>query len=202
MTTISPTTFSFPTKRIALAIASILTGALAGLLGYLVGQYFYALFVFPFILLAIGTIFYVPSLKFLRTSSWLFNAFCGLLMGLMIFFTFHYVEYSLFRARNISSFEVSQHLDSSAASKAVDAFLQKQTGAGGFIGFMKYNNAQWNPYVYYFVQGGIVARTFKIYLHSRNGWLYLAGEAAVLLDGSALLGSLAGERLFLKKKTV
>lgn len=122
-------------------------------------------------------------------------------MGLMILFTFHYVEYSLFRARNVSTFEATQHLDQADASKAVDAFLQKQTGAGGFIGFLKYNNAQWNPYVYYFTQNGIVTRTFKIYLHNRNGWVYLAGEAAVLLGGSALLGFLAGGRLFLKKKT-
>ncbi len=201
MTNTNSTKSTFPTKAFALLAASILTGALAGLLGYLLGQYFYIIVVFPFILLAIGAILYFPSLKFLRTPSWLFNAFCGLLMGLMLFFTFHYVEYSIFRAKNISTFEVSQHLDSSAASQAVDAFLQKQTGAGGFIGFIKYKNAQWNPYVYYFEQGGKIIRTFKVYLRSRNGWLYLAGEAAILLGGSALLGILAGKRLFLKKKT-
>lgn len=200
MTTISSTNSSSPKKYIVLVAASILTGALAGFIGYLIGQYFYVLFLFPFILLAIGAILYFPSLKFLRSSSWLFNAFCGLLMGLMIFFTFHYVEYSLFRAKNISTFEVSQHLDQNAASKAVDAFLQKQTGVSGFVGFIKYDNTQWNPYVYYFEQGGLITRTLKIYLRSRNGWLYLAGEAAILLGGSTLIGFLAGRRLFLKKK--
>lgn len=201
MTTTNPTKSTFPVKPLVLLAASILTGALAGFIGYLIGQYFYVLFVFPFILLAIGAIFYYPSLKFLRTSSWLFNASCGLLMGLMILFTFHYVEYSLFRAKNTSTFEVSQKLDQSAASQAVDVFLQKQTGIGGFIGFLKYNNAQWNPYVYYFEQGGEITRTLKIYLHNRNGWQYLAGEAAVLIGGSVVIGLLAGKRFSLKKKT-
>ncbi len=191
---------SFPIKAFALLIASILDGALAGFIGYLIGQYFYVLFIFPFILLAIGTILYFPSLKYLQPSSWLFNAFCGLLMGLMIFFTFHYVEYSLFRAKNVRTFEVFQHLDQSAALKATDAFLQKQTSMSGFVGFIKYNNAQWNPYVYYFVQDGVVAHALKIYLHSRNGWFYLAGEAGLLLGGSFIIGLLAGKRFSWKRK--
>jgi hypothetical protein len=193
---------SFPIKYVALFAASVLVGALAGFLGYWIGQYFYALFVFPFVLLIIGAILYFPLSKFLRTSNWLFNAFCGLLMGLMIFLTFHYVEYSLFRAKNISTFEVSRNLDQSAASKAVDAFLQEQTGAGGFIGFIKYKNAQWNPYVFYYEQEGKIVRTFKVYLHGRNGWLYLAGEAAVLLGGSALPVFWQGRRFFSKRKTI
>jgi hypothetical protein len=189
-----------PTRYILLAFLSILTGALAGFIGYLIGQYFYMLVLFPVILLALGAILYFPSLRFLRTSNSLFNALCGLLMGLMILFTFHYVEYSLFRAKNISAIEISQHLDQSAASKAVDTFLQKETGLSGFPGFIKYENAQWNPYVYYLEQGGLITRTLKIYLRGRNGWLYLAGEAAILVGGSALIGFLAGWRLFSKKK--
>jgi hypothetical protein len=161
---------------------------LAGALGYWIGQYFYVLFIYPLILLVIGIILYFPSLRFFGTSSSLFNAFCGFLMGLMILLVFHYVEYSLFRTKSINMFEISQGVNQSAASQAVDAFLKKETGLGGFGGFIRYQNSQMNPYVYYGLQSGRVAHTYRIYLHGRTGWAYLAGEAAVLSIGSALIG--------------
>ncbi len=190
--TISLENLPTPTRYILLAVLSILTGLLAGVIGYLIGQYFYVIFVYPFILLAIGAILYLPSLWFFRTSSLLFNAFCGLLLGLMILFAFHYVEYSLFRQKNISTFEISQGMNQSTASQAVDTFLQKKTGLGGFGGFIKYENSQMNPYVVYTLRSsGRVAHTYKIYLHGRTGWAYHAGETAVLLIGSALIGFFA-----------
>ena len=180
----------FPTsvRYILLAIASILTGMLAGFIGYWLGQYFYVPFLYPFILLVIGLILYFPSLRFFGTSSSLFNAFCGFLLGLMILLAFHYVGYSLFREKNINTFEISRGVDQSTASQAVDSFLQKETGWGGFGGFIKYENSQMNPYVFYVVRSGRVAHTYNIYLHGRTGWAYLAGEAAVLSIGSALIG--------------
>jgi len=180
----------FPTsvRYILLAIASILTGMLAGFIGYWLGQYFYVPFLYPFILLVIGLILYFPSLRFFGTSSSLFNAFCGFLLGLMILLAFHYVGYSLFREKNINTFEISSDVDQSTASQAVDSFLQKETGWGGFGGFIKYENSQMNPYVYYYLQSGRAAHTLKIYLHGRTGWAYLTGEAAVLSIGSALIG--------------
>jgi hypothetical protein len=176
-----------PSRYILLAAVSALTGALAGFIGYLIGQYFYVLFLYPFILLAIGAILYFPSLRFFGTSNSLFNGFCGLLLGLMIFFVFHFIEYSLFRTKNISLFML-QGMNQSAASQAVNAFLQKVTGLGGFAGFVKYQNSLWNPYVYYVLQSSRVAHTLKIYLHGKTGWLYLVGEVFVLLGGSALIG--------------
>jgi len=180
----------FPTsvRYILLAIASILTGMLAGFIGYWLGQYFYVPFLYPFILLVIGLILYFPSLRFFGTSSSLFNAFCGFLLGLMILLAFHYVGYSLFREKNINTFEISSDVDQSTASQAVDSFLQKETGWGGFGGFIKYENSQMNPYVFYVLRSGRVAHTYNIYLHGRTGWAYLAGEAAVLSIGSALIG--------------
>ena len=176
-----------PARYILLAALSALTGALAGVIGYLIGQYFYILFLYPFILLAIGAILYIPSLWFFRTSSSLFNAFCGLLLGLMIFFVFHYIEYSLFQTKNISIFML-QGMNQSAASQAVNTFLQKETGLGGFAGFVKYQNSLWNPHVYYVLQSSRVTHTLKIFLHGKTGWFYLVGEALVLLGGAALIG--------------
>ena len=184
---------SAPARYIILAIASILTGMLAGFIGYWLGQYFYVPFLYPFVLLVIGLILYFPSLRFFGTSSSLFNAFCGFLLGLMILLAFHYVGYSLFREKNINTFEISRGVDQGTASQAVDSFLQKETGWGGLGGFIKYENSQMNPYVYYMVQSGRVAHTYNIYLHGRTGWAYLAGEAAVLLIGSALIGFFSGK---------
>jgi len=180
----------FPTsvRYILLAIVSVLIGMLAGFIGYLIGQYFYVLFLYPFILLVIGIILYFPSLRFFGTSSSWFNAFSAFLMGLMILLVFHYMEYSLFRGKNINTFEISRGVNQSAASQAVDSFLQTETGWGGFGGFIKYENSQMNPYVFYVVRSGRVAHTYNIYLHGRTGWAYLAGEAAVLSIGSALIG--------------
>ena len=187
MKSISTVNLPVPVRYVLLAVASILTGLLAGSVGYLIGQFFYVLFLYPFILLAIGAILYLPSLWFLRTRNSLFNAFCGLLLGLMILFVFHYIGYSLFRTKNINLFEI-QGINQSAASQAVDAFLQKETGLGGFAGYLKYQNSLWNPNVYYFLQSGRVVHTFEIYLRGKRGWAYLAGETAVLLIGLALIG--------------
>ena len=182
---------SAPARYMLLAALSILTGLLAGAIGYLIGQYFYVLFLYPFMLLAIGAILFYPSLRFFATSRSWFNAFCGLLLGLMILLDFHAMEYALFRQKSIDTFEISRGLNQSAAARAVDAFLQQETGLGGLGGFIKYQDAQMNPYVYYALRSGRVAHTFKIYLHGRTGWAYLAGEAAVLLGGGALAGFLS-----------
>ena len=106
MKSISTVNLPVPVRYVLLAVASILTGLMAGFVGYLIGQFFYVLFLYPFILLAIGAILYLPSLRFLRTPNSLFNAFCGLLLGLMILFVFHYIGYSLFRTKNINLFEI------------------------------------------------------------------------------------------------
>ncbi|HUI87242.1 MAG TPA: hypothetical protein VLX61_00830 [Anaerolineales bacterium] len=181
---------SAPARGMLLAALSILTGLLAGAIGYLIGQVFYVLFLYPFILLVIGAILFYPSLRFFATSRSLFNAFCGLLLGLMILLDFHSIEYALFRQKNIDTFEISRGMNHSAAAQAVDAFLQQETGLSGLGGFVKYQDSQMNPYVYYALRSGRVAHTLKIYLHGRTGWAYLAGEAAVLLGGGALVGFL------------
>jgi hypothetical protein len=173
--------------RILLPV-SILAGTVAGLLGYSVGQYFYALFVFPFILLAIGLLLFLPALRFFKTPSALYNAACGLLMGLALFAGFHYTEYFVFRSEITARIQAAEGLDKDAASTSLDAFLKEKTGIGGFLGFTKYQQSQWRPYVYYFIRDGEVASAQDLVLRGRIAWLYLGGEAAVLLVGSALLG--------------
>ncbi len=186
-------------RYLLLPLLALLTGALTAFLGYLLGQYFYVIFLYPLLLLLIGAALFFPSLKFLRTPLPLYNAFCGLLLGLALFLTFHLVEYSIFRAKNISTFETSQHLSASAASKATDNMLRKATGLEGFLGYMKYKNSLSNPYVIYIPRGDTAPYTLKIFLHGRNGWLYLAFEAAVVMAGSALLGFFFGRPLFKRK---
>ncbi|HEX2697182.1 MAG TPA: hypothetical protein VHM28_05695, partial [Anaerolineales bacterium] len=119
-------------------LASILAGAIAGFVGYAIGQYFYMLFVFPFVLLIGGVLLFIPILKFFKALNPIFNALCGLLMGLMIFTSFHYTEYSIFRSRLTARLEASQSINEGEASKSVDAFLKEKTGLSGFLGFMKY----------------------------------------------------------------
>ena len=185
----------FSKQHLILLLASILTGGIAGLSGYILGQYFYMLFVFPFILLTIGLAFFLPTLKFFKTSSALYNALCGLLMGLAIFTAFHYTEYSIFNARITARIESSQGVDKATASKSLDSFLKEKTGLGGFAGFMKYQQSQWRPYVYYFVKDGNITGSQDLALRGGIAWLYLAGEATMLAGGLALTGFFASKKI-------
>lgn len=191
----------FSSKHLILLIASILIGIVAGFLGYLIGQYFYMLFLFPFIMLGIGALLYIPTLRFFRTASVPYNVLCGFLMGLMIFTTFHYVEYTLFRSKVIHTFEISQNENRSEAAKSTNAFLRERTGMTGFPGYMRYQLQQFQPYVYYTTaQDGKFTYTMVVYLHGKNSWLYLGGEIAVLIGGAALLGFLGDSSLFARLK--
>lgn len=201
MTEIQSRTSRFSSKHLLLLAASILIGIVSGFVGYLIGQYFYMLFVFPFILLGIGAVIYLPTLKFFRTPSILYNAFCGFLMGLMIFTTFHYVEYALFRAKTIHTFEVSQSENRAAAVKSTNVFLRERTGMTGFPGYMRYELKQFQPFVYYTTtKDGTISHSMVVYLHGKNSWLYLGGEIVVLIGGGTLLGLLASSRLFARLK--
>lgn len=191
----------FSSKNLILPAASLLIGIITGLIGYLIGQFFYMLFVFPLILLGIAALLYLPILKYFRTASLPYNVFCGVLLGVMIFTTFHYVGFTLFRAKMMHTFEVSQNETAAAARESMNAFLHQKTGLTGFPGYMRYELQQFQPYVYYTTKGdGVISHSFVVYLHGKNSWLYLGGEAAVLLGGAALLGLLAGSRLFARLK--
>ena len=191
----------FSSKQLILLIASILIGIVAGFLGYLIGQYFYMLFLFPFIMLGIGALLYLPILRFFRTASTPYNVLCGFLMGLMIFTTFHYVEYALFRSKIIHTFEISQNENQVDAAKSANTFLRKQTGMSGFPGYMQYQLQQFQPYVYYTTAAdGKITHRIAFYLHGKNSWLYLGGEIAVLIGGAALLGFLGNSRLLMRLK--
>jgi len=185
----------FSKQHLILLPASILTGSIAGLIGYIIGQYFYMLFAFPFILLAIGLAFFLPILKFIKTSSAPYNVLCGLLMGLMIFITFHYTEYSIFNSRITARIQSAQNMSQTTAFKSLDSFLKDKTGFGGFIGFMKYQQSQWRPYVYYFVKDGNITGSQDLALRGGIAWLYLAGEAGLLAGGLALTGFFAGKKI-------
>ncbi|GEM_PF-4270235 len=185
----------FSKQHLILLPASILTGSIAGLIGYIIGQYFYMLFVFPFLLLAIGLAFFLPTLKFSKTSNALYNALCGLLMGLAIFTAFHCTEYSIFDARITTRIESAQNVDRATASGSLDSFLKEKTGLGGFAGFMKYQQSQWRPYVYYFVKGGNITGSQDLALRGKIAWLYLIGEAGLLAGGLAAIGFFAGKKI-------
>ncbi len=177
----------FP-RGIFLLAGSLIAGAIAGLAGYWIGQYVYILFVFPFLLLAIGALLFLPLLRFFATTSTLVNGLCGFLLGFMILLGFHYVEYSLFRSRMIQVARLAQPAGETSPSASVDAFLEKETGLPGFPGYMIYQQNQYRPYVYYFTRGDKITGSLVFNLWRRNAWLYLAGEALVLLVGSALSG--------------
>jgi hypothetical protein len=181
-------------KRIGLMFASTAIGGLAGGVGYLIAGYFYALFLFPFILLAVAGIFYIPALRFLGSSGKTINSLCGLVMGLALFSGFHYTEYLVFRSDITGRIQAAASLDEASASRSLDAYLTEKTGLGGFLGFMNYQQSQWRPYVYYFVKDGEISSSQDLVLQGTKAWLYLAGEAAVLISGGGLLGFLGTSR--------
>ena len=177
-----------------LAIVSIIAGILAGFLGYLLGQYFYMLFVFPIILLFIGLAFFIPAILFFKNVSLRWIMLCGALMGLLILTTFHYTEYMVFRNKAVQTAQISQNLSARNASLAVDNFLKSKVRLGGFLGFIRYQQTQLRPYIFYTTKDNQLTNTIVFYLHGRNGWLYLAGEFAILLGGALLIGFFTGKR--------
>lgn len=182
-------------NNIFLAIISMIAGILAGFLGYLLGQYFYILFVFPFILLAIGFIFFIPAVLFFKNINLRWMMLCAVVMGLLTLVTFHYTEYMVFRNKAVQSAQISQNLSERNAALTVDKFLKSKVGASGFLGFLKYQDSQLRPYIFYTTKGSELTNTIVFFLHGRNGWLYLAGEAAILLGGSLLIAFFTGKRI-------
>lgn len=180
-------------RFLILVLLSVLAGILSALVGYWIGQYYYVLFVYPFVLLIIGLLLYLPVRAHFGIQHRLRNVLCGLAMGLTIFVTFHYIEYTIFRSKALQIIELSQHVGEAAASKTLDAFLVQKSGLSGFPGFMKNQQSQLRPYVYYFTRRGEITQTLEFYLREKTAWLYLAGEAAVLLGGMAVLGLLGAE---------
>jgi len=172
-----------------LMMAAISSGIAAGLIGYFIGEHVYVLFVFPFILLLIGTVFYLFFLRFFRATSALGRALGGLIMGLTILLTFHYVEYSVFRSNVITKIEVAHNISRARAAFSLDAFLREQAGRGGFVGFLKYQQSQFRPFTWSLTRrDGKIIRTFAFYLRRKTAWPYRMGEASVLLGGGFVAG--------------
>lgn len=177
----------FTGKRFSMMTA-IPSGVAAGLVGYFIGEYVYMLFVFPFALLLIGTMFYLLFMRFSKTTDTLHRALGGLVMGLTALLVFHYIEYSIFRSNVIARIETAQNTGRADAISSFNSFLKDQTGQEGFLGFLNYQQARLRPFSYSFTRDGKIIRTFAFYLHGKTAWLYLAGEASVLLGGGILAG--------------
>ncbi len=185
-----------------LTVAAIAAGLLTGIIGYLIGQYFYIIILFPFILLVIGIFLFLPAIKFFKTSSFLVNALYGLLMGLMIFITFHYAEYYVFRSETAKSIQAAQHIDQQAAVDSIESFIQKKTGSNGFLGFLKLQASQSQGFVYYVTQKNRITNTLHLTLFGIRTYLYWVAEGAVILGGSFLLGLFAAGNPFRRKQPV
>ncbi len=171
-----------------LMIAAILSGVAAGLIGYFIGEHVYVLFIFPFILLLIGTVLYLFFLRFFGATRALGRAWGGLIMGLTILLTFHYVEYSVFRSNVIAKIEAAHPASRTSAPLSIDAFLRDRTGLGGFVGFLKYQQSQFRPFSWSLTRDNKIIRTFALYLRRKTAWPYLMGEASVLLGGGFVAG--------------
>src|SRR5258708_5977793 len=128
--------------KLGLPAAAVIVGSISGILGYLIGQYFYAIFLFPFILLTIGAILYFPVLKFFKTQSVFYNALCGLLLGLAAFVMLHYMGYRVYIFETARSMQLIQRMDQRSALDSIEGLIRSQTGVGGFIGFMKFQAIQ------------------------------------------------------------
>jgi hypothetical protein len=175
-----------------LLLSSILGGMTFGGLTFFISRLFYLIFLFPIAMgVAGGMVNGLGISKGKVRNPWVGATF-GVLTGLTICGTLHGGEYFSFRQ------EAAQHIreelgqvDDATAGVAIDAFLEQETGAAGFFGFLQ-SNAKQGVSIGKLGQEGVS-------LGKTGTWIYWSVELAAIATIAGFLGYAAAKEPFCEK---
>ncbi|HEX6290768.1 MAG TPA: hypothetical protein VFZ66_16385 [Herpetosiphonaceae bacterium] len=158
-----------------LLLAIVCGGFICGLIAFTVAQLFWLILLFP---IGLGLMVGGILSKLIATQnirSPLASAVSALLMGLVLYATFHLLAYQSFRWEVAQIFvEREGPMDSALQEEMIDLVLTEETGFSGFFGYLKLQAQEG-------ISIGRVGSTNPITLNEPLTWLYWLLEAGLIV---------------------
>ncbi|MBD2184193.1 hypothetical protein [Aerosakkonema funiforme] len=161
-----------------LLLSSVIGGLAIGGITFAVSRLVYLVLVFPALMGLAGGMVSANAVRGGKVRNPLIASAFAALTGLIVYGTVQAGEYLSFKQE--ASREISKEfgqVDRAIADKMIDAYLNQETGATGFWGFMKYSAKQGVKIGKFGTEGAQLDETFT--------WVYWLIELAII-DGIAI----------------
>lgn len=188
-----------PWMGILLLIAGpALAGIAVGGLTYLISSFFYLFFISAFFAGIAGAVVYAILLSISKVHHTLLTTLIGFVMGLCIAGTFYGIPYFILRHDYVESVQAEYQVDARLANESFDAILTEETGAPGYLGYMKLRAREGDEYTNYLIFNSLPAFEFSFTMKSTGAWLYWIIETLLFTLPVAYIGRLSGTQAFNK----
>lgn len=181
---------------ILLLIGSVFLGIAIGVLAYLVSNLIYYIFAFSLVVGGATMIAYYKLLQFAKVRHSIIAALLGLITGLLVASTYYATPYLILRNEFITNAQQNYQVSAERASAAFDNIFVKETGTGGFIGYMKLRAKEGDQITNYVVENGMPIHEFSFTLKSTWAWVYWLLETVFFSIPTAWIGYDVGKRAF------
>jgi hypothetical protein len=181
---------------IVLVIGSILLGIGIGALAYFISNFIYLIFVFPVVVGFIAAIAFHRLMQFVKVRHSLIGALFGLITGICVAGSFYGVPYLVIRNNFVNDAQKKYQVNAETASMGFDKLLTRETGSGGFLGYMKLRAREGDSYTNYLVVNSMPINVFSFTIKSTWAWIYWLVEVLFISFPIVWLGFDVGKRAF------
>lgn len=181
---------------VLLLIGSVFLGIAIGVLAYFVSNLIYYIFAFSLVVGGATMIAYYKLLEFAKVRHSIIAALMGLITGLLVALAYYATPYWILRSEFITNVQQNYQVSAERASAAFNEILVKETGAGGFIGYMKLRAKEGDQFTNYVVENGMPIHEFSFTLKSTWAWIYWLLETVFFSIPTAWIGYDVGKRAF------
>jgi hypothetical protein len=181
---------------ILLIVGSVILGVAIGILAYFVSNLIYYIFAFSLVVGGATMIAYYKLLQFAKVRHSIIAAFMGLATGLLVALAYYATPYWILRNEFVTNAQQNYQVSAEKASGAFDKILVEETGAGGFVGYMKLRAKEGDQFTNYVVENGMPIHEFSFTLKSTWAWIYWLLETAFFSIPTAWIGYDVGKRAF------
>jgi hypothetical protein len=180
-----------------LALASIVGGSAIGLVVFAVSNFLYLLILFPIAIAVVGIVATTAAVVKGKVRNPLIATLFGLVMGLSIYGAFHIANYYRFSSLLFQALSTSippADLPNVDRMATVSSLLERLTGSGGFLGYLKLTAREGISITSLYASegSGIVMSGIPVYLY----WLV---EAVIIIGSTTFAGRAASLAPFCEK---
>ena len=181
---------------ILLIIGSLILGIAIGVFAYFVSNFFYYTFAFSLVVGIATMIAFYKLLQFTKVRHSIIAALMGLVTGIFVALAFYGTPYFILRNEFFNNVQQNYNVSAEKASAAFDQIFIQETGASGFVGYMKLRAKEGDQFTNYVVENGIPIHEFSFTLKSTWAWLYWLIEVVFFSIPTAWIGYDVGKRAF------
>lgn len=171
-----------PASILLLLLAAAIGGVVGGIIYFAVSQLFYLVLLSPIAIGLYCIAVCIIGLRKARLSNKVLAVIFGLLLGSILYTTFHYAEYLRTKREVVQFYQETFNLDPREGGISFDNFLKEETGSSGLSGYLVFVSREGFSFTGYFAYEQIVLfEAEDITFQGALAWLYWIIEFAIIV---------------------